>query len=436
MVLRTALTFVARAALAGLALMLAACESEKDLKRAPAAAHTGITGSEFFWFSESASRLLIMMSPEGVAPVSDMATALAWPDRLVLVLPTPAQPMSCSDVVSTASAAGAAFAAGHNMPAPGAPLVIGLGGAGDAAVRFALSAMPRQSQGAIALDTCPAPAPAFCSGEPPAGARGKIPLVAIPDDGRCTPQDLAPTLARFDDGRAVVPVPDQRIELASTVASQMLGTLPSALPRTALDLPLVELPAKGDDDRLAIILTGDGGWANIDKKLGEELSKRGVAVVGFDTLKYFWKRKDPAAAARDLARVIAHYSDHWRRGRVMLIGYSFGADVLPFLWNNLDDAARAKVADVTLLGLAEDASFEITVGGWVGIAPSEAVPTIPEIMRIVGPHVVCIYGQEEDSDACPQLRGSKVEVIALPGDHHFDGHYQKLAEMVLARFAR
>ena len=166
------------------------------------------------------------------------------------------------------------------------------------------------------------------------------------------------------------------------------------------------------------------------------MAKRGVAVVGFDTLRYFWKRKEPHEAARDLARVIAHYSDHWQRGRVMLIGYSFGADILPYLWSALDDGSRAKVADIALVGLADNASFEITVGGWVGIEPADTVPTIPEIRKITGPRAVCIYGEEEDRDACPQLKNAGIDVIALPGDHHFDGHYKKLSELVLARFAR
>ena len=222
----------------------------------------------------------------------------------------------------------------------------------------------------------------------------------------------------------------------ATVVSQMLGTVASSkAPSGSLDLPLIELPASGKDDRLAIILTGDGGWANIDKTLGEELAKRGVAVVGFDTLKYFWKRKTPAEAARDLARVIAHYSNLWQRQRVMLVGYSFGADALPFLWNSMDDASRAKVAGITLIGLAEEASFEITVGGWVGIEPAETAPTLPEIKKIKGPHIVCIYGEEENSDACSKLKETGVEVIALPGDHHFDGHYRRLTELVLGQFA-
>jgi len=43
------------------------------------------------------------------------------------------------------------------------------------------------------------------------------------------------------------------------------------------------------------------------------------------------------ATARDLARVIEHYTRTWNKPRVLLIGYSQGADVLPFLVNRLPE---------------------------------------------------------------------------------------------------
>jgi type IV secretory pathway VirJ component len=170
--------------------------------------------------------------------------------------------------------------------------------------------------------------------------------------------------------------------------------------------------------------------------LGEELSKRGVAVVGFDTLKYFWRRKDPVEAAADLERVIAHYSAQWNRKRIVLIGYSFGADVLPFLWENLSAAARAKVSLVALLALSAEASFEITVGGWVGVESKESVPTAPAIRAIAGPHVLCVQAAEDESDPCPGLKASGVDALVLPGDHHFDRDYKKLSGVILTKSAR
>ena len=53
------------------------------------------------------------------------------------------------------------------------------------------------------------------------------------------------------------------------------------------DLPLIEIPgAPGRDERLAVILTGDGGWADIDKSIGEALAARGVADLQQYARKY------------------------------------------------------------------------------------------------------------------------------------------------------
>jgi len=53
-------------------------------------------------------------------------------------------------------------------------------------------------------------------------------------------------------------------------------------------LPLIELPASHPSPLLAIIVSGDGGWRDLDKVIAEKLSRNGVSVVGCDSLRYFW----------------------------------------------------------------------------------------------------------------------------------------------------
>src|SRR4029450_13214563 len=95
---------------------------------------------------------------------------------------------------------------------------------------------------------------------------------------------------------------------------------PPAAPDFA-DLPLVELPASGaPGDTIAVILSGDGGWANIDRDLGEQLAARGIGVVGLNSLRYFWTRRTPDGAASDLTRILRHYLASWHARRVLLLG--------------------------------------------------------------------------------------------------------------------
>ena len=110
------------------------------------------------------------------------------------------------------------------------------------------------------------------------------------------------------------------------------------------DLSLVEVPATngGERDTLAILLTGDGGWADIDKTLAAGLSAHGIPVVGWSSLGYYWTPRSPAGAAADLQRIIEHYTTTWRRSRVLIVGYSFGADVAPFLVNRLPRVGKGQ----------------------------------------------------------------------------------------------
>ena len=67
--------------------------------------------------------------------------------------------------------------------------------------------------------------------------------------------------------------------------------------------------------------------------------------------------------AADLATIIDHYRRKWQRDAVVLIGYSFGADILPFAFNRLPEEQRQRVLMLSLLGFAAAADFEIHVTG-------------------------------------------------------------------------
>ena len=114
-----------------------------------------------------------------------------------------------------------------------------------------------------------------------------------------------------------------------------------------------------------MIVSGDGGWAEIDKDVSAGLAGAGVPVAGWNSLDYYWTPRTPEAASADLSRIVGHYSRFWGKPRVLLIGYSFGADVLPFLVNRLSTESRAQVAGVSLLGLSDTAAFEFHLSSWL-----------------------------------------------------------------------
>ncbi|MCX4158462.1 MULTISPECIES: virulence factor family protein [Paraburkholderia] len=203
------------------------------------------------------------------------------------------------------------------------------------------------------------------------------------------------------------------------------------------DLPLIELPAAHPNGLMAIVISGDGGWRDLDKTISLALQKDGVSVIGIDSLRYFWSEKTPAQTSRDLARVMQTYGARWHAEHIALVGYSFGADVMPFAYNRLPEALRAKVSLIALLGFAPDADFQIRVGGWLGMPASDkALKVQPEFARVPPTIVQCFYGEDEKDTLCPALASTGVEVIRTSGDHHFGRDYNALERRILDAFRK
>jgi type IV secretory pathway VirJ component len=202
-------------------------------------------------------------------------------------------------------------------------------------------------------------------------------------------------------------------------------------------LPLVELPAVPHGRILAIIFSGDGGWRDIDKTIAQKLCSDGVSVVGWDSLHYFWSRKSPEQIAKDLSLVINTYASRWGASKVALIGYSFGAGILPFAFDRLTQEAKKRVVQISLLGFAPTTDFEISIGGWLGEAASkDATPTKPALASIDPKMIQCFYGENEDDTVCPELAGDGAEIIRAGRGHHFGGDYDALARDILTGLRR
>jgi type IV secretory pathway VirJ component len=227
------------------------------------------------------------------------------------------------------------------------------------------------------------------------------------------------------------PAPDATgKEIAAVVSEAMLAAAGES--RTTLaHLPLAEIPSDEPGDLLAVIFSGDGGWRDLDKTIGEDLAKHGVAVVGVDSLRYFWTERTPERVAADTTRIIEHYGARWDREHVILIGYSFGAGILPFVVTRLPAETRARVVEVSLLGLEAVASFEFHVGEWLGMKDPTARPILPELEKIDPSLVQCVYGVEETDSICPTPQLGAIERIRTTGGHHFDGDYARLAKRIL-----
>ncbi|MFV3304183.1 virulence factor family protein [Pseudomonas sp. NY15181] len=196
------------------------------------------------------------------------------------------------------------------------------------------------------------------------------------------------------------------------------------------NVPVVEVPAAKPSETVTLFYSGDGGWRDLDRDVAAQMAELGYPVVGVDALRYFWEHKTPEQSAADLAVLMQHYRQKWGAKHFVLAGYSFGADVLPAIYNRLPADAKKDVSAVILLAFARSGSFEIEVQGWLGKAGQEAA-TGPEMARLPGPKVLCVYGiEEKDESGCTQPQ-SVGENLQLPGGHHFDENYPALAKRLV-----
>lgn len=199
------------------------------------------------------------------------------------------------------------------------------------------------------------------------------------------------------------------------------------------DLPLVEVPAQDDRSELAFMASGDGGWASVDRQVAGVLAGKGVPVVGLDTLQYYWQPHSPEASAQALERILRHYLARWRKQRVLLIGYSRGADVLPFMASRLPPDLARRVELIALLGPELLVAFAFHYRDWIESAPSpDSLPVQPEVEKLRGTKLLCVYGADESDSLCPRLPVGLARLDERPGGHHFGGDYREIAARILS----
>jgi type IV secretory pathway VirJ component len=194
----------------------------------------------------------------------------------------------------------------------------------------------------------------------------------------------------------------------------------SLIPVGDLPLTLMQTPR---GSLLAVVITGDGGWASGDKSLAAAFVRRNVAVVGLSSPKYLIHGITPDEAGQDLARILGHFLDAWHRDRAVVVGYSRGADIGPFMVSRLPRTLRDRVALTALLGPGQKASFRFALldlfrehGG------SRSLPVGAEVAKLRGTPVLCIYGAKDQGAICPALQaGGLARAVVRSGGHAVHG---------------
>ena len=198
------------------------------------------------------------------------------------------------------------------------------------------------------------------------------------------------------------------------------------------DLPVHLSGTKGTLEVLVIYITGDGGWNSFNQQLVQVIEERGYAVAALNSRKYFWSEKSPEEFAHDVEMLSCYYMNVFEKTSVIIVGYSFGADVASFLPGRLSVRLQKKISKIALISPSASTDFVIRLADLVGDSENmdRKYKVKPEIEQIRLP-VVCTFGLEETKILKNALSGNNILTIkVLPGDHRYNNDFALLSKMI------
>jgi type IV secretory pathway VirJ component len=218
----------------------------------------------------------------------------------------------------------------------------------------------------------------------------------------------------------------------------LLTIIPTVEQSTAMsqagidDLPLIITVAKNDSSSFAILISGDGGWTSWDQSLANSLAEKGISTVGLDARKYFWAKKTPEETTIALMEVMKHYLQVWKKQTFILMGYSFGADLIPFIADRLPHEFKNKLQALVLLSPDPKGDFEIHIADMLNFgSSSDTYDVVKEINKKTIPKILCVFGEGEDVKSVNAFKESYATVNTLHGDHHYNNNFNGATELIL-----
>ncbi|KQX19508.1 MULTISPECIES: AcvB/VirJ family lysyl-phosphatidylglycerol hydrolase [unclassified Sphingomonas] len=190
----------------------------------------------------------------------------------------------------------------------------------------------------------------------------------------------------------------------------------------------------------AVILSGDMGFKiGMARQVADRLAADGIPVLGVNSLVYFRERRSPA-------EVRALIGDAVRRGlafgharRLLLIGQSYGADMVHVGLVGLPPDLRARLAMVALVVPTDTVMYQASPAEMLDLVPADAA-AIDTGRRLDWVPLLCVQGRDETDSLCPMLDQSNMRRIAMPGGHPLrrdaDGLYRHLLGSIDALPAR
>lgn len=199
----------------------------------------------------------------------------------------------------------------------------------------------------------------------------------------------------------------------------------------AQNLPVREWASPVKSKPLIFYISGDGGMNKFSNSLCGALNAKGFDVIALDAKSYFWEKKTPDQTTRDISGILLSKIAGRQNQQIVFVGYSFGADVLPFVLNRLPATLHNKVGIAFIMASSGSTDFEIHVFDMFGSGKKRSMDVIPEINRLSNYEVVIISSSDDQELNTRQITLKNYHTETLPGGHHFNGDTNEIVSRIL-----
>ena len=186
----------------------------------------------------------------------------------------------------------------------------------------------------------------------------------------------------------------------------------------------------------ALYVSGDAGLQfGMGPATAKALAAHGVTVIGFNSptlFRFHRTRAETNGLVADMVRQTMRETGH---DRLVLIGQSYGADVLQTGLAALPAELRRHVAGIVLVVPGDTVFFRADPSGFAYRAAPDSDGRAT-LRSLTWAPLTCIYGRAETDSACPGLRLANATVIGMPGGHFLGRDADGLTALVLAAVRR
>lgn len=195
------------------------------------------------------------------------------------------------------------------------------------------------------------------------------------------------------------------------------------------DFPVRELNSQNNSPFIFYV-SGDAGFNTFSKNLSNELFKRNYDITALDSKTYFWKPKTPEETTKKISNYLTEKLKGRKNQKIVLLGYSFGADISAFIVNRLDKNLQQKIVSVILLDPSKTADFEVSLQGMIFDKVRGDYEVLPEVNKMQVPKTMFLLSNIGIKFPYQKVTIANFTIHHLPGNHRFNYEYRKLANLI------